>query len=33
MHDMYNVNPDNRLLGGDGRANALGSRIIYNQWY
>ncbi|KAF4602241.1 hypothetical protein EYR40_005446 [Pleurotus pulmonarius] len=28
MHDMYNVNPDNQLMGSDGRPNALGKKYI-----
>lgn len=28
MHDMFNVNPDNQLMGGDGKPNALGRKYI-----
>lgn len=28
MHDMFNVNPDNQLLGGDGKPTDLGRLYI-----
>ncbi|KDQ29173.1 hypothetical protein PLEOSDRAFT_1089032 [Pleurotus ostreatus PC15] len=28
MHDMFNVNPDNQLMGADGKPNALGRKYI-----
>jgi hypothetical protein len=28
MHDMYNVNVDNRMMGDDGKPNAFGMKYI-----